>query len=72
MADYVKHDKFGNPYKNVKCKPKEGRDVTFYNGYVEITKNGLYQISPGEELDDEGNRWVRVKKMDDKRKRASF
>lgn len=64
----VKTDRFGNPYQLVSCKEnKNGFPV----GYVELGGK-LYKIEPSEAKKDGVLYWVKVTKVDQKKKHTSM
>lgn len=64
----VKTDRFGNPYQLIGCKEnKNGFPV----GYVELGGK-LYKIEPSEAKKDGFLYWVKVTRVDQKKKHTSM
>jgi len=64
----VNTDRFGNAYQLIGCKPnKNGFPV----GYLELG-NSLYKVEPSESKNEKYLYWVKVTKVDKRKKQTSM
>lgn len=65
---YIKNDRFGNPYQVIGCKPNKGG---FPVGYVELGGK-LYKIEPSDAQKDGVAMWVKVTQVKKQAKATSM
>lgn len=69
---YINTDRFGQPYQVVGCKEVEGKDGNTYNkGFVELGGK-LYKIEVSAAEKEGVQHWVRVTRVDQKKKHSSM
>lgn len=73
MAKYVKTDRFGRPFQNIKCKMNKNG---YPSGYWELGSK-LYKIEPSMETTTDNKSgedimWVRITKVDKNNKKVNM
>lgn len=73
MARFVKNDRFGNPFQNVKCKMNKNN---YPVGYAELGGK-LYKIEPSTESSTDNKTgeeiaWVRITKVNKQKRTTSM
>lgn len=66
----ISTDKFGNPFQVVGCKPNK-KNSDFNVGYADLGGK-TYKIEVSKASKDDVDYWVRITKMDEKRKATSM
>ena len=67
--NFLKTDRFGQPFTVVGCKPSKNED--FCAGYVELGGK-LYKLEPSDANKDGVKMWIRVTKVDQSKRPTSM